>query len=95
MDRQSIVANVTAALTGAPAAFAVRNARRVDARGIERHSWAVAGPDGTIAATGTRDDDFETACRAAGIDPASEAVVDADGRLLTPGYVDIHAHGSW
>ena len=95
MDRQSIVASVTAALTGEPEAFAVRNARRIDARGIEAHSWAVAGPDGTIAATGTRDDDFETACRAAGLDPAGERVIDAGGRNLTPGYVDIHAHGSW
>lgn len=95
MDRQAIVAKATRALTGEPAAFAVRNARKIDAQGIDGHFWAVAGPDGTIAATGTRDGDFEAACRAAGLDPASEAVVDADGRILTPGYVDIHAHGSW
>ena len=95
IERQDTVRRVTAALTGAPAAFAVRGARKVDARGIEDHGWAVAGPDGVIAATGTRDDDFEAACRAVGIDPNGAAVTDADGRLMTPGYVDIHAHGSW
>ena len=24
-----------------------------------------------------------------------KAVIDAEGRILTPGYVDIHAHGAW
>ena len=31
-----------------------------------------------------------------GLDPADRnAVIDAEGRILTPGYVDIHAHGAW
>lgn len=92
-DRMQTVAKVTAALAGTPKAFAVRNARKIDARGIEEHLWVVAGADGIIAATGTRDEDFEAVCRAAGLDPAQ--AVDAGGRVMTPGYVDIHAHGSW
>lgn len=93
MDRQQIVAEVTAALMGEPSAFAVRNARKIDARGVVGHAWMVAGPDGTIVATGTSDGEFEAACRASGLDPAQ--AVDAAGRVMTPGYVDIHAHGSW
>lgn len=37
---------------------------------------------------------FEHCCRTVGLDPADRnAVIDAEGRILTPGYVDIHAHG--
>lgn len=39
---------------------------------------------------------FEHCCRTVGLDPADRnAVIDAEGRILTPGYVDIHAHGAW
>ena len=92
-NRQHIIRDVTNALTGTPTAFAVRRARRIDARGIEDHAWVVAGTDGTIAATGTSDDEFEAACRANGVN--TDAIIDATGMVITPGYVDIHAHGAW
>ena len=103
--------------------FAIRNARKIDARGVRNHTWIVS--DGkSIVATGTSDDDFEVACRhlnianaatsdnaaaaadaaitnvaitdgaSAGVMPASAAITDADGSIMTPGYVDIHAHGA-
>lgn len=93
MDRQQIVAQVTDSMEGAPSAFAIRDARKVDARGIEEHAWIVADANGAIAARGTSDDDFEAACRANGI--GTDAVIDASGKIMTPGYVDIHSHGAW
>lgn len=93
-SREDIVASVTAALTGQPGPVAIRGARKIDARGVTDGYWVVA-TDGVITATGTDAEAFDQACRDAGIDPQGETVVDADGRLLTPGYVDIHAHGSW
>ena len=104
--------------------FAIHNARKIDAYGVQDHTWIVS--DGrSIVATGTSDDDFEVACRhlnianaatpdsavAAGnaaisdvattdtvsmdVMPASAAITDAAGAIMTPGYVDIHAHGAW
>ena len=75
---------------GAP--FAIRGARRVDARGVLPHAWLVS--DGrSITAVGDSDPDFESACRRSGVGPSG--VVDAEGLVMTPGYVDIHAHGAW
>lgn len=82
MDRQQIVAQVTDSMEGAPSAFAIRDARKVDARGIEEHAWIVADANGAIAARGTSDDDFEAACRANGI--GTDAVIDASGKIMTP-----------
>jgi N-acetylglucosamine-6-phosphate deacetylase len=95
-----------AALAAGPQPFAIENARKVDARGIVSDFWLVAS-DGIIQACGSGDDsatgaaggsdsatsDFEAACRAYGV--ARDAVIDAGGKLLTPGYVDLHAHGAW
>ena len=95
-DRQRIVAAVTASLNGAPDMFAICNARKIDARGILEHAWIVADDHGVIAATGTSDEQFESACRGVGIDPMDTTrVTDAGGHIMTPGYIDIHAHGSW
>ena len=38
-DRNEIVSRVTAALEGKPAPVAIRNARKVDARGERRGYW--------------------------------------------------------
>ena len=63
--------------------------------GVQDHFWLTAA-DGVIVATGTDDEAFESACRSIGLDPADEtAIIDAAGQLITPGYVDIHAHGAW
>lgn len=78
-------------MTAAP--VAIHNARRIDARGVQEHCWVVADASGGIAATGTNDDDFAAACAANGVNQAS--AIDANGRILTPGYVDIHVHGAW
>ena len=95
-DRNEIVSRVTAALEGKPAPVAIRNARKVDARGERRGYWVVSDAAGVIVAAGTGEETFEHYCRTVGLDPADRnAVIDAEGRILTPGYVDIHAHGAW
>ena len=93
-NRTETVTRVTAALEGAPSAFAVRNARKVDARGERGEYWMVADASGVIVATGTDESAFSEACAAAGV-ADDGSVLDADGRILVPGYVDIHAHGAW
>ena len=105
-DRNGIVARVTAALEGEARPVAIRGARKVDARGEQCGYWVVSDARGVIVACGstapdgTGEEAFEHACRTVGIDPAAPAgsdgaVIDAAGRTLTPGYVDIHAHGAW
>ena len=41
--------------------FAIRNARKVDARGVRDHAWVVSVGE-SLVAVGTSDDDCETAC---------------------------------
>ncbi|KFI93382.1 N-acetylglucosamine-6-phosphate deacetylase [Bifidobacterium saguini DSM 23967] len=94
-DRQEIVSRVTAALEGKPSPVAICNARKVDARGEQSGYWVVSDANGAITAAGTDEQAFAKACAAAGIDPDGETVLDAAGRILAPGYVDIHAHGAW
>ncbi|KFI98073.1 N-acetylglucosamine-6-phosphate deacetylase [Bifidobacterium stellenboschense] len=100
-DRSETVARVTAALHGAPHPVAIRGARKVDAAGVRDGWWTVSDARGVIVASGVArggdgEEAFEHACRTVGLDPASrETVIDADGMILTPGYVDIHAHGAW
>ena len=94
-NRMETVKRVTSAITGAPSCIAIRGARKIDARGVREHFWLTSA-DGVITATGTDEEEFEHACRSIAIDPADDTrIIDAAGRLLTPGYVDIHAHGSW
>lgn len=122
-DRRQAVKQVTKAVEGeATRWLVVRNARKIDARGIENGFWVIVH-DGVIAATGSGEDSLASACRGFGLvnedcrnmaDDAvidgSEAIqaeamspalkpdvveVDAKGKNLTPGYIDIHAHGSW
>lgn len=52
-DRNEIVSRVTAALEGKPAPVAIRNARKVDARGERRGYWVVSDAAGVIVAAGT------------------------------------------
>lgn len=64
----------------------VHGARRIDARGQVADAWLQAR-DGTITATGTGGGwrKAETSRDA--------AVIDAAGRYLTPGFIDLHFHG--
>ena len=95
-DREEIVSRVTTALNGRPSPVAIRNARKVDARGEQHGYWVVSDAAGVIVAAGTGEETFEHYCRTVGLDPADRnAVIDAEGHILTPGYVDIHAHGAW
>ena len=87
------VARVTAALEGAAQPVAIGNARIIDADGMRDDSWAVSSGQGVIVATGTGQRGFAQACDQVGLD-VREAI-DARGHILTPGYVDIHAHGAW
>ena len=94
-NRMETVKRVTSAITGAPSRIAIRGARKIDARGMREQFWHTS-TDGVITATGTDEEEFEHACRSIAVDPADDTrIIDAAGRLLTPGYVDIHAHGSW
>jgi N-acetylglucosamine-6-phosphate deacetylase len=94
-DRKATAHAVTKTLTTPESSlrpFAITNARKVDASGMLDHFWVVV-TSGVISACGTSDAEFETARRTAGLSDSD--VIDAGGRLLTPGYVDIHAHGAW
>ncbi|MBF4571351.1 amidohydrolase family protein [Herbiconiux sp. VKM Ac-1786] len=65
----------------------VHGARKLDADGIVDDFWLLtAGP--TIVATGTGD-----SWRAPGVVPPDADVLDAGGAWLTPGLIDLHAHG--
>lgn len=74
-----------------PRPWAIRNAQRIDARGICEHSWIVTDGE-TIAATGTNNDELVSAMAHYGVE---DRLTDAYGMIMTPGYVDIHAHGAW
>lgn len=65
----------------------VHGARKLDADGIVDDFWLLTSGS-TIAATGTSD-----SWRATGVTPPDADVVDARGAWLTPGFIDLHAHG--
>ena len=106
-SRERFANEVDVALAQSARPFAIHNARKVDARGVAEHYWLVS--DGSaIIAVGDRDADFAAACASVGLDAdtdsvgsvgsdssAAGSVTDAAGRMVAPGYVDIHAHGSW
>jgi len=62
--------------------FAIRNARKVDARGVRDHAWVVSDGE-SLVAVGTSDDDCETACRNLNI--PDTAVMDASGAIMIQG----------
>lgn len=73
------------------AVWAISNATRIDARGIQPHTWVIV--DGTtIVATGTSTAAFTSACACYHI--PEQAIINAQGSTITPGYIDIHAHGA-
>jgi N-acetylglucosamine-6-phosphate deacetylase len=67
----------------------IHNARQVDAAGVTGEAWVYAS-NGRIEATGTGTtwrDDIEAR-------PSDgDFLVDAQGMTLTPGFIDLHAHG--
>ena len=72
--------------------FAVHGTTIVDARGMTKNGWLVS--DGrSIVETGCAETDFETACRLVHVE--QDHIVNANGMVMTPGYVDIHSHGAW
>ncbi|NEG97043.1 amidohydrolase family protein [Bifidobacterium sp. SMB2] len=82
------------ALSQPPESFVIRDARKIDARGVQDHCW-IAVRDGVIVAIGT--DDAAPAPESDDIPDefSNLPVIDAAGRIMTPGYIDIHAHGAW
>lgn len=88
--------------------IAIFNARGIDASGIHEGFWLVAR-NGHIEETGWNSVDtstfteesivtntshaFEQACKRWHISP--EHRLDAQGKMLVPGYIDIHSHGGW
>ena len=100
--RAETVERVTKAVTGQPRRVVIRHAVRIDARGILNEAWLTSA-NGVITATGTGEDGLEQACRNLGLNDrdmhASHCedvqMIDARGRFITPGYIDLHCHGAW
>lgn len=95
--REQRVRSLSRAAIGEAKPFAIRNATKIDARGIVPHFWMIS-EEGRIVANGTRDEDFAATMER--LHPASSPeaqpeVIDAAGKTLTPGYIDIHSHGAW
>jgi N-acetylglucosamine-6-phosphate deacetylase len=88
-ERERIGAQMDRALQVPPASFIIKNARKIDANGIVDHYWCAA-VNGVIEASGTADTELEAYLRAHDCE-----VVEARGAILTPGFIDIHAHGAW
>jgi N-acetylglucosamine-6-phosphate deacetylase len=72
----------------------VHSARLSDARGVVDDGWVYAD-NGSIQATGTGTTWRSLLDRGADVEPseATSRVLDAGGRTVTPGFVDLHAHG--
>ncbi|AMM19887.1 N-acetylglucosamine-6-phosphate deacetylase [Frondihabitans sp. PAMC 28766] len=66
--------------------FVVTNAVAVDAGGERLGAWLLIDGD-TIQAVGTGN------ARASGLVPLEAETVDAGGRTVTPGLIDLHVHG--
>ena len=62
----------------------IRNACIFDGSGAERYHGDVAINESRIATVSTRED--------GGLVGKAKRVIDAEGRMLTPGFVDIHTH---
>lgn len=79
--------------------YIIKNATRVDARGIVPNAWIVV-VDGVIQQTGFRDTDLTSFISSSGLESKvsstkSISVINANRDFLTPGYIDVHAHGAW
>ena len=64
-SRERFANDVDVALAQPARPFAIRNARKVDARGVAEHYWLVSDGD-AIVAVGDRDADFAAACASVG-----------------------------
>ena len=101
-DFSSQVWQVTSAMEDRPRAFALTGATKIDATGILHDFWLVAGPDGSITATGTGAVDSTGATNGtgaasgsdanSGVDPAFAAAC-ADAGLDPHGPEVVDAHG--
>lgn len=91
-ERAAVAEQIARSFTRPPETFGIVNATRIDARGVVPDSWVIC-MDGVIVDEGTTTSDFTTAAARHHVGGASR--IDAHGMLLTPGYVDIHAHGAW
>lgn len=84
-SRERFANEVDVALAQPASPFAIRNARKVDARGVAEHYWLVSDGD-AIVAVGDRDADFAAACASVGLDADadSDSVSSADsGNAMT------------
>ncbi len=71
---------VSVALFGADYGVLIRNGRAVDGTGNPWFRADVAVKDGRIAAIGSL------------ADKTAEKVIDAEGRIVSPGFIDVHTH---
>lgn len=88
----------------------IYNARKIDAQGILEDSWILA-VGGVIKAGGQGRENLASALGVLGLPPLPELetsnntsrirtisgvdFIDAAGRILSPGFIDIHSHGGW
>ena len=69
----------------------IRNARIIDGTGAPERTGDVAIRDGRIVALSANDADADADADA--ISAEHVHVIDASGRVVAPGFVDIHSHG--
>ena len=84
--------------------FAVRNATLIDARAIVPRAWVIVS-NRRIVAAGHEAEFADSPDAAVGEQRLTDAlrdhhvpnsaVIDAQGRILTPGFIDTHSHGAW
>ncbi len=70
----------------------IRNARIIDGTGAPAFSGSLVIDGSTITAVHRAATDAAGATNDAGGGTEARRVIDAGGRLLTPGFVDIHTH---
>lgn len=78
----------TSVSAGSAAALVIHSARKLDVDGQVDDFWLAASGD-RIVDTGNG-----TGWRAYADDAGADALTDARGRWLTPGFIDVHSHGA-
>lgn len=110
-ERERIGVQMDRALRASSTSFVIKNARKVDANGIVDHYWCAASQGVIDASGTSEAELKVFLARHGGAEPkdisahphdamdqmgaANFEIVDAAGALLTPGFIDIHAHGAW